>query len=375
MIFLVLFFPCASYEICDVADEGAAGALLQLRTTPSTEWATGGPTNADELTARLAWKTPYVALANRTDEPDLPNWYDGTAFQCSLPPPRAPPASSVKASKIAVLMMLEDALPFAAVWSRYFGAEDPSRYVLRLHFHRRDIRERLGRAAFESRFGPVGLAPSIDFAVLPTAAGKWCHLTPVLAGFWEDVLADPAVTAVTYVSSSCLPVKPFSVLAEHASGDAALVNFADRSGNKAGLWSVLPRAAAEVVLNAAKTGALLTPGLPDVHPRNYHKGMLFCTEEWYVATYLRLARFPTEHTIPTFDCWSGEKLQAFNGASGSLALRKAAPCEMLELDATFLDALVASGSLFARKFDAQATVVEGGSRIPIADAIIERVLS
>merc|ERR1719181_2570639 len=375
MIFLVLFFPCASYEICDVADEGAAGALLQLRTTPSTEWATGGPTKAEELTARLAWKTPYVALANRTDEPDLPNWYDGTAFQCSLPPPRAPPASSVKASKIAVLMMLEDALPFAAVWSRYFGAEDPSRYVLRMHFHRRDIRERLGRAAFESRFGPVGLAPSIDFAVLPTAAGKWCHLTPVLAGFWEDVLADPAVTAVTYVSSSCLPVKPFSYLAATAASGKAQLNLSDPSGNKAGLWSILPRGAAEIALEAARTGALLKPGKPDVLPQNLHPGMLFCTEEWYVATYLRLTRFPTEHSIPTFDCWNGNKLQGLNGDSRSLVLRKQGPCEMVELDAKLLDALVASGSLFARKFDANATVNEGGKRVSVADAIIARVLA
>jgi hypothetical protein len=331
--------------------------------------------SGSDLAEELAWKAPYVALANRTDKPELPLWYDDTPAQCGVPPPRARPASSGKAQRIAVLMMLEDSLPFAAVWNKYFGAEDPSRYVLRLHFHKRAVTERFDRAAFEQRFGPSGLAPNIDFKVLPTAAGKWCHLTPVLAAFWEDVLADPTVTAVTYISSSCLPLKPFAVLADVASTGTAQVNFADRSGNKAGLWSVLPRGAAEVLLEAAQTGALLRPGLPDVHPQNYHRGMLFCTEEWYVATYLRLARFPTQHTIPTFDCWNGNKLQALNGDYRSLVLRKSAPCELLELDAKLLDVLVASGSLFARKFDAHATVNEGAARVPVADAIVARVLT
>merc|ERR1719240_916339 len=103
--------------------------------------------------------------------------------------------------------------------------------------------------------------------------------------------------------------------------------------------------------------------------------MLFCTEEWYVASYLRLARFPTEFAVPTFDCWNGNTLQGLSADSRSLVLRKQIPCEMVALDAKLLDALVASGSLFARKFDANATVSDGGARIPVADAIIARVLA
>merc|ERR1719299_322316 len=113
-------------------------------------------------------------------------------------------------------MMLEDSLPFAAVWTRYFGAANPSQYVLRLHFHRLPVDVRLSRAEFEQRFGATGLDAKIDFDVLPTAAAQWCHLTPVLAAFWDDALADPTVTAVTYVSSSCLPLKPFAVLSDSA---------------------------------------------------------------------------------------------------------------------------------------------------------------
>jgi hypothetical protein len=370
--------------MCNLADECPAGSLLQLRATPSTEGTFSLPGVDGALAARLAWSAPYMALANRTDKPTLPSWYDHSPFQCSVPPPREPAAGSSSAeARIAVLMMLEDAVPFAAVWSKYFGAEDPSRYILRLHFDKRKLTERLSRAAFEDRFGPTGLAPEIDFAVLPTAAAEWCHLTPILAAFWEDALADPAVTAVTYVSSSCLPLKPFSKLAEFASGGTALVNFADRSGNKAGLWSVLPRAAAEVVLNAARTGALLTPSVPKyqpqnfpggIAPQNFHSGMLFCTEEWYVASYLRLAKFPTEHTVPTFDCWNPNKLKALNGDSGPMVLRKSTPCELAELDAKLLDALVASGSLFARKFAADATVQDGASGVPFAAASLARIL-
>ena len=224
------------------------------------------PTNATGT--EISVSAPKKNSTTLDPETPLPEWFDSSSVQCSLPPRdqllRETNSSLLSAEnkkvKIAFLLMEYDNVTFPQVWNRYFGDSDVDS-TLYVHFQSQNVPKTMSMPEYKSTFPDDNRLNGLNtpgLVVLKTMSeSRHGDLMPTMLRFWKEAIEnDEQVTELYALSGSCLPIKPFSQFFSGVqqardvhSFSASVVNFGRSDRLKASAWGMYTREAVHVMVN------------------------------------------------------------------------------------------------------------------------------
>lgn len=301
---------------------------------------------------------------------------------------RSEPNRTRAVSKIAFLFLLTDRVEQEAVWEAFFQAANPSLFTIYIH-----------RSEPRSGVGSFQGIPNI--VSVPHTGSTWCALMGVQIAALIEALKDPANQQFVFVSQNTVPLKHFDRVYRslaHSSVHTSKFCFAtgtDHRGDcrfrdtnrnrgvrvvKHHQWIVLARRHAQALVDGVEQALEVYDDLRNMRAGQFKDPKMCSDESVPVLTILRskglgasigktstrgdtlwqdLHDLGVEQRCTTFAYWS----RCMNGSS--LQLPSADEEEGLHphgfdtMGADYLQKLVRSPFLFARKFPLHANVTNG----------------